>query len=117
MYARYQKGKRIFIAFDLENAKDLGAAFCFFHGGAKATPFINDAKARMEQMLEALKIDVIEDAERKDECSHFDICHRCGMEIQLDGDNHMPSSDHPTFLGIRQHKYCPVLKPRERRNF
>lgn len=109
MYARYQKGRRLILVFELP--LEVATAYRFWCEGTKATPFQADIKAQMEGVLEALKCDVLEKLYIEEEASHFQVCGRCATEVDLRKGGWGRGSD-----GMVFHLTCPALKSTEERD-
>lgn len=112
MKAKYSRKKYVWVAFDLENFREIGCAFTFFFGGNQNTPFTGEVKEKMDAIVEALKQEILEKVSIDQECANFSLCLRCGTEIDLRKLNFRTGED-----GFHYHVNCPTLKPMNQRDF
>ena len=108
MKGKYRKGVFLWVRFDLTADRELGEAYNFFHGGSQSLkPYANDKlKEELQSILSALHRDAICHNERIVACQRYNICVRCGGEIDLLKNAHEVDPAYPE-MGLFKHKVCP----------
>ena len=109
MYGKYTQFNRVEIKFNLKNDIELGTAYIFFDAGVRAiAPHMgNDVTLlKLQGLVGALKRDILLHNERIIICNRYNICTKCGGEIDLQQNRHEPDTDYPE-MGLFRHKTCP----------
>lgn len=108
MKGRYSKGNFLWIRFDLKGDKDLEEAYAFYFGGSpELTKHVSEPlKTEVVSIGRALHRDALAYNEKIKICQRFNICTRCGGEIDLEKNAHEHDDNYPE-MGLFCHKVCP----------
>ena len=108
MKGKYKKGVFLWIRFDLSADRELGEAYNFFHGGSESLkPHANDKlKEELASIMSALHRDAICHNEKILAAKRYNICTRCGHELDLEKNLHESDPAYPG-MDLFKHKVCP----------
>lgn len=108
MKGKYSKGNFLWLKFDLKGDRDLEEAYAFFFGGSpELSKHVGEPmKLELKNIGRALHRDAKDYNEKILVCQRFNICTRCGGEIDLQKNAHEIDPEYPE-MGLFRHKTCP----------